>query len=81
MNSRIVLLQRFSWNFHKYITRGIHVPRSFGQDFESNNIVGISSNRVWKESFSKKKKKEVWKESNSLANNYEFDDHWSTSKL
>ena len=29
----------------------------------------------------KKKKKKVWKESTSLANNYEFDDHWSTSKF
>ena len=80
MNSRIVLLQRFSWNFHKYITRGIHVPRSFGQDFESNNIV-VSLPTEYGKSLSQKKKKEVWKESNSLANDYEFDNHWSTSKL
>ena len=48
----------------------------------SQTILLVSLPTEYGKSLSQKKKKEeVWKESNSLANNYEFDDHWSTSKL
>ena len=47
----------------------------------SQTILLVSLPTEYGKSLSQKKKKEVWKESNSLANNYEFDEHWSTSKL